>query len=91
MCCECGTYDCAVIVICGEYRFDADKCLRTEILKLWQEGVKTVASCCGHRQVLPIISVQDESVPLMEAMGYRHRYVNTNPSLNHFTAKTIIS
>ena len=57
-----------------------DVCIADEIINLLSNGVKTMASCCGHNKTIPSIMVAPESVKLMEAMGYKHHFnfcVNT--------------
>lgn len=48
-----------------------DKCLIYEVLKLWENGIKTTGCCCGHgNKDLAYIGVQDESIPKMKELGY---------------------
>lgn len=57
----------------SSYRFiDLDRCLWAEVIWLWHKGVVTLNSCCGHNKVDPTILVAEESIPLMETLGYEH-------------------
>lgn len=47
-----------------------DSCLVPEVMDLWESGVVTVASCCGHRTTIPVISVSTPQIQLMKSMGY---------------------
>jgi hypothetical protein len=48
-----------------------DACIAAEIQELWERGVQTVGSCCGHGDpTLAIIMVEEGSVRLMQALGY---------------------
>jgi hypothetical protein len=78
--CDCwedvkiGNYYNTVIV---EYPFigkkiQIDKCLEYELKILWEAGVKTEASCCGHNQLYPSVIVDKQSVKMMEYLGYKH-------------------
>lgn len=53
-----------------------DKCLVDEIKELWKFGIVTTGCCCGHKQNLPYIGVEDEFIQTMKDMGY---VVLTNP------------
>ena len=47
-----------------------DSCLVPEIMSLWEQGVVTIASCCGHKTTIPVISVSQPQVQLMMDLGY---------------------
>ena len=47
-----------------------DPCLTDEIQELWQEGVITTGSCCGHNKVEPFINVDTDSEILMIGLNY---------------------
>jgi hypothetical protein len=68
-----------------------DKCLVKEIKSLWKLGIVTTGCCCGHKQHLPYIGVEDEYIETMKTMGY---VVQTNPHGNSrqdtFYPKSII-
>lgn len=81
-----GSYDAAIAVPCPRHmenyrqkRLDAgldadwiciDACILKEISELWQKGIITHGSCCGHNLVEPMVNVADESIPAMIALGY---------------------
>lgn len=52
--------------------FVIDGCLASEILSLWQLGIKTTGCCCGHGKVLGYIGVTDDCIESMEKLGYQH-------------------
>lgn len=55
-----------------------DPCIAGEVWELWQHGIITTGSCCGHNlggRCLPYIGVIDEHIPLMKELGYE---VQTN-------------
>jgi hypothetical protein len=47
-----------------------DNCILEEILQLWEAGVQTTESCCGHNKAQGYISVVDSSIPKMKKLGY---------------------
>lgn len=47
-----------------------DRCIALEVLDLWQAGIKTLASCCGHNKGSAIISVVPEHAQMMVERGY---------------------
>jgi len=49
-----------------------DTCIAPDISVLWQEGVRTLNSCCGHQKLPPSVVVEGTSVRLMETLGYAH-------------------
>lgn len=61
-----GTYDNTVIV----NGIQLDRCIAKEIQHLWSNGIKTIASCCGHNKVEPSVAVSKNSIPKMESLGY---------------------
>lgn len=65
-----------------------DTCIYNEIIGLWEKGVKTDESCCGHNKVMPYISVKDESITLMRKLGYSN--MNKCPDrMDMFTPKSV--
>lgn len=76
-----GTYNCAYNVMLPYLVNDGtgkmksktvavDKCLLPEILRLWEEGIKTTGCCCGHGRNDPFIGVKQEYIPQMKSLGY---------------------
>lgn len=60
--------------------FFIDACIAPEIIYLIINGVRTIASCCGHDQLQPTVCVDKKSISLMRGMGYRHdmAYISRN-------------
>lgn len=76
---ECGTYKNTVIVNAPRIYNDKfpnikeiqlDKCIAKEIEYLWNKGIITMASCCGHNRTDGFISVLEEYIPKMKELGY---------------------
>ena len=51
---------------------DIDNCLVEEIKTLWNKGIQTTSSCCGHNIAPAVISVIDKDINKMERLGYKH-------------------
>jgi hypothetical protein len=88
-----GTYECDKEIILNGKSIWVDGCLAKEIKELNNKGVKTVASCCGHKKITPVITIDNddlESRRIMEQLGYQ--WVETK-GLNgvSFKAKSCIS
>ncbi len=67
-----------------------DNCLVGEIKDLWNRGIQTTASCCGHNIVPAVISVIPEHIEKMEALGYEHFCDPTfGPARTHFKPKSV--
>ena len=49
---------------------EIDKCLFDEIRDLWELGIRTTASCCGHAKAPAVIAVRKEDVERMKELGY---------------------
>lgn len=73
-CCACGTYDCDVPVLTINERnprlIYVDKCIASELMQLWANGIETKASCCGHGKTTGSIAVSEEYSEYMESLGY---------------------
>lgn len=68
-----GTYDNAVAIQApwGEL-ITLDICVIPEIKWLWDNGVRTTGSCCGHGdRSLAVICADDNSQSKMEKLGYK--------------------
>lgn len=66
-----GTYEGCIAVITPSGKLvDIDACLVSEVVTLWQEGVTTIESCCGHNKARSYIAVTRGSVDKMLDMGY---------------------
>ena len=51
-------------------RQEIDNCILPELEDLWTQGIKTEESCCGHNKTNGYISVPDEYIEKMLALGY---------------------
>jgi len=49
-----------------------DNCIVGEIKDLWNKGIQTTASCCGHNTSPGIISVLPKYVEKMKKLGYEN-------------------
>jgi len=49
---------------------DIDICILPEVFSLWQKGIQTVESCCGHNREQAYISVVESAVEKMLELGY---------------------
>lgn len=73
-CCAVGTYECAKPVLNFKCVHPTlvyiDMCIIPEIVYLWNQGVSTAASCCGHGFEYGDIAVSNSSIDIMERLGY---------------------
>lgn len=82
MTCACvnvpmGSYDNQVALMPpweGARLAGIDRCIEAEILGLWDRGIQTIESCCGHNVAPGYIAVRrPEDYAAMAALGYvRH-------------------
>ncbi len=75
--CECvnvefGDYSNMKILKLNGKRIQVDSCMVDEITYLWSKGVITIESCCGHNKRRGYIAVDENSIELMESLGYEH-------------------
>lgn len=63
-----------------------DKCVVEEVLHLWNQGIWTLESCCGHTRLRGYIAVKDESRHAMLSLGYVE---DTQTGSGVFYCKTI--
>lgn len=76
-CCEIGEHKCDLLLDLPDHMFDyrdarlktglspqicVDRCLESEIKRLWELGYKTVNSCCGHGIIKPSIIIELERI-----------------------------
>jgi hypothetical protein len=47
-----------------------DRCISKEVVSLWESGIETVESCCGHNVAHGYISVPDSFINRMIVLGY---------------------
>lgn len=68
-----GLYKCSVFIDSSDVFCDA--CLRSELLYLKSQGVKTTASCCGHGDInkSSIIVESKKSIKKMYELGYKKK------------------
>lgn len=64
---EIGAYKCCVKTAHG---YCCDTCLQDELHKLWEVGISTIGSCCGHGRKQGYIQVTDKDVQKMHELGY---------------------
>lgn len=50
---------------------DIDGCIVEEIKKLWDRGIETRASCCGHNYLPAMVAVDADCFEAMFALGYQ--------------------
>ena len=81
---EVGTYANQINIIPPEWSsrefISIDRCLKEEIEYLWDEGIITHGCCCGHKEVLPFINVEEEQYERMIELGYT---LLTNPHITN--------
>lgn len=76
--CDCknidlGTYEAAVDIWPpweSKKFISVDVCIIEEVIFLWSKGVVTTNSCCGHNKVQGSVCVSDDSIPIMQKLGY---------------------
>jgi hypothetical protein len=59
----------ALVTPLGRERW-IDNCLISELQSLWEMGIKTFGSCCGHNKQNGYIDVDNEAIPIMLELGY---------------------
>lgn len=70
LCCKdvaIGSHDCNVTTKAG---FTCDRCLEGEAMRLNNDGIKTIGSCCGHGKLQGYIQVSPAHVEDMKAKQY---------------------
>lgn len=74
--CDCtpdimGTYKNHISVITpwGE-TVSVDACMVPELASLWRLGIRTIASCCGHKKACGFVAVKDADCATLDALGY---------------------
>ena len=77
-----GTHECTYAIylpwkVNGEWKcVNIDKCLVHEVIDLWEQGIRTIGSCCGHgkpHMQPPYIQVAPEFSEQMRELGYKER------------------
>lgn len=97
-------YDCCVFVTPrwkSSHKYICfDKCLANELFYLWDLGIITTGSCCGHHTYEKgrighgehsYIGVVKKFIPKMKKLGYKVRFNPNYPKAeNEFIPKTIL-
>lgn len=66
-----GTYDGCIPVVTPSGKIsDIDACLVSEVVGLWQQGITTIESCCGHGKASSYIAVIPDDNVKMLLLGY---------------------
>lgn len=103
---EFGSYDNQTILDYPEWfeskktirKAGIDNCLLNEIKYLWEEGIQTMESCCGHNKAEAYISVLNKYHDRMIGLGYKQYkspfrneegYDNDGYRIDMFEAKSI--
>jgi len=66
-----GTYSASIPIRTpwGQLR-DIDFCVCREVIGLWDLGIETIESCCGHNHKTGYIAVSPRYEAKMEQLGY---------------------
>lgn len=51
-------------------RIAIDRCALPEIRALWEKGIRTYGSCCGHNVAPSMVNVHEDDDAVMVALGY---------------------
>jgi|WetSurMetagenome_2_1015567.scaffolds.fasta_scaffold285699_2 hypothetical protein len=75
VCCDFGTYDHTVNInpFWEDKIVSIDKCIYNEVINLWEFGIETIESCCGHCRTNGYIAVKKEYISRMEKLNYIHQ------------------
>ena len=97
-------YECNVFIkppfivkdICGEVKekqlVSFDACLAKELFWLWDQGIKTIGSCCGKHidcKIGGFIQVAEEHIIKMKELGYEEDKNYKYKPCNSFIPKSI--
>lgn len=66
----------------SDYGITVDKCIANEIINLWENGIRTLGSCCGHNKVKGMINVHPKDFSKAISMGYEKYVFENNPERN---------
>lgn len=55
-----------------------DPCIYDEIKGLWDKGVITYGSCCGHNKYEPFVNVDQRNIQQLLDMGYVQNHPDKN-------------
>ena len=59
-----------------------DKCLKDAVENLNAQGLKTIASCCGHGEIQPIITIELTKYKIMEKIKQKLSVIISNEKLS---------
>ena len=65
-----------------------DRCIMYQVLHLWENGVRTYGSCCGHNKVPGFINVDPKDFDKAIELGYE-KYEFANDHNRNDTVKTL--
>ena len=70
---EFGSYDVTIPVWYDRRKrvVDIDVCIVLEVLELWNKGIVTIESCCGHNKQPGYIMVEECCIDEMLQLGYK--------------------
>lgn len=68
-----------------------DPCLKDEIKYLWSLGIITTGCCCGHNIGFAYIGVEEDFIPEMEKLGYKHQLNPMNVEANDIFVPKILN
>ncbi|PLN98736.1 hypothetical protein [Klebsiella michiganensis] len=69
---EFGTYTGQVHAVTpGGKLVGIDSCIFSEVRGLWEDGITTIESCCGHNKAKSYIAVAENDVAHMLELGYQ--------------------
>ncbi|MBZ7124663.1 hypothetical protein [Klebsiella grimontii] len=68
---EFGTYSGQIHIVAPNGKpAGIDACILSEVVGLWEAGITTIESCCGHNKASSYIAVAEEDAGRMRALGY---------------------
>jgi hypothetical protein len=65
-----------------------DVCIASEIGYLWNQGIETFNSCCGHQKLEPSVIVSEDCIKKMYELGYKISSIKSLVQNQNFTLKT---
>lgn len=68
---EIGSYKNQTILFSPQGKLvGIDRCVSNKIKKLWDSGIITIESCCGHNKTEGYIAVENKSIEKMKELGF---------------------
>lgn len=82
--CERQDMNCEVPVFCESvgYEVDIERCILPEVMNLWEHGITTYCSCCGHSKEEGYIVVGESDRQKIAELGYEIK--NDHHKCKHF-------